>query len=300
MTRSRFSYIIYLNYFFVLFFIGFAARLFSLGFKNRKQEIGTVIILLLVLFLFYVTAKWANRISIDGPTILIKGLFKRRVINYEEIASINLFSIEDFYWATGLTTVATRLTLGNGGKVVIADPFYKNIGEIKSALNENFKEKIEPFQSFLTKTASTNTVLESSYEKFSGNPYTSFNGLMIFGWTAFILSLPIFIKRPLVPAHLFVLFPTIIFYLGFGYQLNYFLISNQHLIVKNHFLFWVNKKYSISDIIAANFESPYRRSRGLRIIKKDFKSKLYCAGSLRDNHWDALREKLKELQIHFV
>lgn len=306
MVKSKFNYLICLNYFLVFALIAGIISLFYfkiVGFdESGKKEIGILAIFFLSLFLFYTTSRWANKVTIDGQTIIVRGLLKKRIINYAEIASINLFSFENFYWstATGSKTIATRINLGNGDKIVIADPFYKNIGEIKTALDENFKDKIEPLRNPGSKTTSNNTVIESEFERFSGNPYTSFNGIMVFGWTIFILSLPVFIKRPVVPAHLFLLFPTIFLLLGFGYQLNYFLVSNQRVIVKNHFLFWINKKYDIGNIVAADFETPYRRSQALRITTRDFKSKVYCAGSLRDRHWKALRKRLTELHVHFV
>lgn len=107
-------------------------------------------------------------------------------------------------------------------------------------------------------------------------------------------------KQTIVPAHLFLLIPLSIFYLGFGYRLDYFLISNEHIVVKNHFLPWINKSYDIDDIVEINFENPSKRSKSLRITTKNFKSKLYSAGSLREKKWIELKEKLKGLHIYFI
>ena len=63
---------------------------------------------------------------------------------------------------------------------------------------------------------------------------------------------------------------------------------------------WVKRTYDVNDIIEANIERPYKRSTSLRITTRDFKTKLYPAGSLRQKHWNTLRKKLEELRINFV
>ncbi|MEJ0103209.1 MAG: hypothetical protein WDO19_11910 [Bacteroidota bacterium] len=254
-----------------------------------------LIVLLLTLFLIYVSAKVLYVIKIENQTIFILGLFKKRRIENHEIKSINLFSIEDFYWTSGSETIGIRIELENGGKVVIADPFYINIGLIKQELVESFKNKIKFPQ--IPKSVQTN--LESDLVKFAGNPNTSFNGLFLYLLTigVFILLLQL---RNLSWAYLIIIFPIAMFYYLFGSQLHYFLVSNKRLVVKNHFLFWINKTYNIEDIKALNFERPYRRSRALRISYIDYKSKLYCAGSLRDKHWHELKEKIESLKIYFI
>ncbi|MFI5133100.1 MAG: hypothetical protein ACHQEB_02135, partial [Chitinophagales bacterium] len=86
----------------------------------------------------------------------------------------------------------------------------------------------------------------------------------------------------------------------FGYQLHYFLFSNKNLIVKKHFFFWINKSYNIEDITEVNFEEANKQAKALRITTKDFKSKKYQAGSLREKDWNELKEKLKSMDIYFV
>lgn len=99
----------------------------------------------------------------------------------------------------------------------------------------------------------------------------------------------------------FAFVPTVICYSGFGYQMFYFLISNQHLIIKNHFFPWLTKYYNLDDIIEIHFEQPWgyrsRRSKSLRVITKDFKTKLYSAGSLQEKHWRMLQQKFESYGI---
>jgi len=48
-----------------------------------------------------------------------------------------------------------------------------------------------------------------------------------------------------------------------------------------------------------NREIRYQLSDGLRITQKDFRSKLYPAGSLRKKHWSRLKEIVQNLNIEF-
>lgn len=305
MVKGRFNGYFYLPFFFTLGFFIVSIYLFAspqLTLKGRTGHtfpaplIG-LIFFLLTSFLFYVLAKVIYLVTIDASSITIKGVFKRIQIERSEILSIDLFSREDFHWSAGTVTIGTRINLENGQKIVIADPFYSNIARLKQTITENFKEKIIEHSEKLNKKS--NPLSETDFEKFAGNPHTSFNGLMLYGFIIFVAVL-LMIKQNFQSAHLFLILPFTIFYLGFGYQLNYFLVSNHRLVVKNHILFWVNKHYDINDIAAINLETHSKRSTGLRITKNNFKSKLYSAGSLRRKNWVALKEKLKDLHLHFV
>jgi len=240
-------------------------------------------------------------IKIGDRILSIKGVFINKIIYSSDIRSINLFSKEGFMWSFGFfTTISVRIELETGKRIIIADPFYRNISQIKKSLSENFNEKINP-PKILKEQPTTGTIPENDPEKFAGNPYTSYNGIVIVGWPIFILVLFIFIKRPLAPPDIFFPVGVILLYLGCGNQLHYFLISNQHLTVKNHVFPWVNKSYNLADIVEANFETPpNKRSKSLRITTRDFRTKVFTAGSLREKHWTQLREKLESLSINFV
>jgi hypothetical protein len=308
MVKSKFGFFIYLNAFLITLLIYFSIYLLFHPeiFKKWNGKTSSLLMLLMSMFLlallliaFYTIAKLSYIIKIENKVISFRGFFLNTTINNTDIKSINLFSKEDFFWAMGSITIGTRIELQTGKKIIIADHFYKNIDQIKKGLQENFSEKI-----YLQKKSelyhTIGTILESDFEKFSGNPYTSLNGIIIWGFFISIFCTLLFLNRPLVPAHFIALLPIIVFYIGFGLQLHYFFISNQRLIVKNHFIPWINKSYNIEDIAETNFETPRKRSKSLRITTKDFKSKLFAAGSLREKNWNELKDKLKSLGIYFV
>jgi hypothetical protein len=86
-------------------------------------------------------------------------------------------------------------------------------------------------------------------------------------------------------------------YLLFGIQMNYFLIDNGSLFIKNHYFPWFYKQIKLTDIAEVNIETPYRRSTSLKIVTRDFKSEIYGGGSLRDINWNELLTDLKTIGI---
>ena len=307
MIKGKLNWHAYLSFFFVLFFLSLSIYLLinpqltfksKVGFTSSASFVG-IIVLFLTIFLFYVVAKVVYLVTIDTNTISIKGVFKKKLISYTEIKSINLFSVENFYLSTGSITISIRIELENGEKFIIADPFYSNVNKLKSTLSENFKEKIKPFQ-IQKNERSNQTNFEEDFEKFAGNPITSINGILLIGITLALAGIVLNKNSNLKPADLFIITPFIMFYLGFGYQLNYFLISNKRFVVKNHLLPWIKKEFDISKIVVVNFEHPHKRSQALRITTSDFKSKIFYAGSLRDKNWIQLKEKLERLGITII
>lgn len=305
MIKSKFNGYIYFTYLFSLALLILSLYLLfhpHLTLKGRTGHyfpapIVGLIFLVLTGYLFYVMVKVTYWVSIENGFINMRGIFRKRLIGKSEIKNIDLFSKHDFYLSAGVITVAIKIELVDGEIYIIADPFYKNISTIKQTLSDTFKEKIESFKTNKLRH-STQSDFEGYFEKFSGNPYTSFNGILFLSIIMFIFI--ILYKQNLKTAHLLVLIPILIFYFGIGSQMHYFIISDKSLIVKNHFWFWRHKEYKIDNIIQANFETQHKRSDALRITTDNFKSRSYSAGSLRRRHWASLRNKLESLGIYFV
>jgi hypothetical protein len=89
----------------------------------------------------------------------------------------------------------------------------------------------------------------------------------------------------------------LLFFIGFGNQMNYFEISGKKLVIRNHYFPWKRKEYHLSEIEEVAKESHYHRSDALRIITYDYQSKLYTAGSLHNKQWDDLFRDLKSIGI---
>jgi hypothetical protein len=79
--------------------------------------------------------------------------------------------------------------------------------------------------------------------------------------------------------------------------MNYFKVSQTFLVIKNHNLLWCTKAFRLSDIEEIVFETQGKMPNCLRVITKDFRNKLYLAGTLTDKTWLQLKDKLEGYNI---
>lgn len=86
-------------------------------------------------------------------------------------------------------------------------------------------------------------------------------------------------------------------YFAFGRELHYFYLSDNYLVIKHHLIPWSKKVFQLDEIKEIVLETPYRQANTLRVITKQFVSKKYTAGSLRNNTWRKLKQKFKSLNI---
>lgn len=82
-----------------------------------------------------------------------------------------------------------------------------------------------------------------------------------------------------------------------SYFMYYFKVSNSFFLIRNHNFFWVKKAYRIFDIKEIVYETQGNMPNCLRIITKDYRDKLYPAGTLRDKDWLNLKTTLESHKI---
>ena len=85
----------------------------------------------------------------------------------------------------------------------------------------------------------------------------------------------------------------IIFYFVFGTHVYYVQSNDEYLIVKNHLFFWTNNIYYLSDINEVVYETQSKQPNNLRIVTKDYRSKLYGAGTLSNATLRSLKTHLE-------
>ena len=78
-----------------------------------------------------------------------------------------------------------------------------------------------------------------------------------------------------------------------SWMMHYFRVSQNFLVVRNHLAFWKNKAYRFKEIKEIVFETRDKMPNCLRVITKDFRSKLYPAGTLRDKTWLLMKDKFE-------
>jgi hypothetical protein len=212
---------------------------------------------------------------------------------WTEIAQIDLTGKRPFKYIFNFPLEGTMLTLKDGTVKYFFDDMYSNSWKVKSFIQQviiNGKESAE----ITTHKVDQIEIRLESFEIFKGNQFTSFRGISLWGMIGFF-SFMLLSKGnvPLWRAIVFVgIFCSFWFFLN-SYLMDYFALSDKYFVVRNHNFIWKNNVYRIDDIKEIVFETRQKMPNCLRIITKDFRNKLYRAGTLRDKTWLDLKDKLE-------
>lgn len=264
---------------------------------------GSVLLFAVMIGLVNHYLKTIKKIQIDNQGIKFTNLFRSEFIRWNDVQKIELTG-KSQNMNTPMET--TNLILNNEQRIEILAPYYKNISTIRIAL-EQVLESLDNRGPIELKQIKETSKVESlgfvnyrEMNKYSGNHFLSFNGIIIYGWIAFSIYFLLTLDSTRYLGSLLLVFSVSsgFFYSLLGYQLHYFYLDNNYLVVKNHVWPWVNHAYKIEDIKEVVFEIPYKRSISLRLITKGYQSKLYPGGSLRDKTWKAIKEEFKGLKVN--
>lgn len=78
-----------------------------------------------------------------------------------------------------------------------------------------------------------------------------------------------------------------------SWLLYYFKVSDYYLVVKNHVFIWPPKRYRLSDIREVSFDTYGKMPNFLRVVTRDFKYRMFPAGTLRERDWREMKAKLE-------
>ena len=253
----------------------------------------------LVVFLgFYTIYRYFKNspiIRVDQDTISIN----RVVYNWTDIKDIALTGKQPFkYTFLNFPMEGAKLTLNDGKIIYIFDDMYSNSSQLKLFIQEVAIDKRSFTQ--LPDTKVNRAELDSEdFETFKGPQLTSLRGITCWGMIAFFVFMSLGISRGDGASGLDVFFGVFgsLWLTLHGWLMHYFKVSQNFLVIKDHIFFWQNKPYRLSDIKEVAFETRDKQPNCLRIITKDFRSKLYPAGTLRDKTWLLLKDKLESHNI---
>ena len=240
---------------------------------------------------------WISLI-INTPRILLDNeyiKFGKKSYKIDDVIEVNLTGKQHFRYLFFTYMEATSLIFKDGTKKVIFDNMYSNSAEMKLFLKQVVidKQTYKPYQ-----LASINkNVLQFENEKqFKGSPFFSFRGIILWSFIILVIYALFFSKSPNIPRVLFEIIGLSWFVFN-SWQMYYFSLTKNYLIVKNHFFFWVTDIYKLSDIHEIIYETFPSNPNCMRIITKDFNNKLYRAGTLNDKTWIELMHNLHERGI---
>lgn len=199
-------------------------------------------------------------------------------------------------------TEATTIELKNGEIVVIWDDYYRNIDEIKRTLeavkvqlkNPDVALEVKPTQK--SEPVSKIEFADEKFRTFKGNLWTNFEFLsfLVIGGGLSYSALYIPNAPPLI---LFGLVIVLFFFTA--YQQHYFKISDNHIQVKNHLIWWSTRTFRIRDIKEVSFEVPYRGAFGIKLMNKDFSTKTCLSATLKTEDFEELKKMFEKLKIKY-
>ena len=286
-----------------LFFLGIATVLLftynnerDKGNLNPKAQIMPIFIIACYAFAGYSLYRYLK----NAPTIkLDKDFinFNSQTFSLTDITKIELTGKRPFKYAVNFPMEAATLTFNSGETKYIFDDMYSNSWEIKSFLKQVVIDKKQFLQSN-NSPIDKDAVASDFYETFKGNQLTSLRGISLWGLIGLFVYMVINNKRPVhIGSVLFVSGSSLFWFIGLSFQMHYFQVSDNYFLIRNHNFFWKKKAYNIADIKEIVFETQGKMPNCLRVITKDFRNKLYPAGTLRDQNWLALKDKLETYKV---
>lgn len=286
-----------------LFFIGMATALLfaynksasegQLKAKDKLIPIFSIACYAFAGYSLYRYVKNAPKITLDNDFIN----FNNQIFSINDIDKVELTGKRLFRYAIDFPMEAATLTFNNGETKYVFDDMYSNSWEIKSFLKQVVIDKKDFFES-KNSTVDKDAVASDFYDTFKDNQITSLRGISLWGLIGFFGFMILNNKRPnTLEASIFVFGFSTFWFAFHSYLMHYFQVSDNYFVVRNHIFFWKKKAYNIGDIKEIVFETQGKMPNCLRVITKDFRNKLYPAGTLRDKTWLSLKEKLKTYKI---
>jgi len=248
---------------------------------------GTLFLYLIVLWFMYTFFKNAPKIILNEQTIQ----FRKQLFNLNSLEEIRLTGKNGSRNLLFIYMEGAKLIFKDGTEKVIFDNMYANSAEIKLFLKQVVIDKQE-YKPYQVAKIDKNTIQFEPEEQFKGNPFFCFTGVMLWGFIAFLGYL-LFFKANSNSPFVFIGILGLFWFVFHSWMMCYFGLTKKYLIVRNHHFIWMIKIYKLSDIHEIVYEAYPKGPNCMRIITRDFKSKLYRAAPLRDKTWLELKHKLE-------
>lgn len=237
--------------------------------------------------------KNSPKLIVDNEKIIIKD----KTYYWKNIKQINITGKIGF-GPFNYPMEATTLIFTNNVEKYIFDDLYSNSWELKSFIKQIILDKKDKFEIEEYKI-SKNEIEKEHFEEFKGNPIFSFRGIMLWSLIILFVGMMIFSKSKISNMKgLIFLIPICTFWFAFNsYCMHYFELSKNFFVVRNHYFWWIKDIYKNSQIEIIVYESQPKQPNNLRIITKNYRRKIYPAGTLNDKKWLEMKIELERKNI---
>lgn len=258
--------------------------------KGYFMPVFSFVIYFLAFSMVYVYLKNSPKIVLDKNSIMIG----KQTFYLKDIKDVALTGKMPFRFILRFPMEGTAILFNDGTEKILFDDMYANSFELKLFLEQVIINKQE-FRPVVINNIKRNEIRFESEETFKGNQFTSLRGITLWGLIGFFAFM-IFTKRQSPPIGLFVFFGSFgtFWFIFHSWLMHYFGLTKDYLVVRNHNFIWKTKIYRLTDIKEVVYETQGKQPNCLRIITKDFRAKLYPAGTLRDKTWLDLKVRLEK------
>lgn len=267
------------------------------GKLHANEWLMTFVIISLIIIPFHFIFTYFTK----SPNVTIKGsqiIFgNKETYSLKEIETITLSAKMPFSQAYNFLLEGMAIQFKNGSKKILYDSMYANLWEIKSFLFQVVEQQ-QAYQAFEVNQYKSIDLYLTEIQVFKGNQFTSFRGLTL--WIVIFFSFFLIVityQHASTETILALIIIVTFFFLFFSWMMNYIIITNDYLVIKNHNIWFWQNVFALEDIKEVVFETSAKYPYSIRVITKDFKSKLYKSSTLRNNTWLQLKEQLEKKGI---
>ena len=261
--------------------------------KDQLMPFFSVGVFILAVYTVYKYYKNAPKIRLDNSTIS----FNDKTFAFSDLDHIDLTGKRSFPYLFGFPMEAATLKFKDGQTKYIFDDMYQNSWQLKSFLKQVVIDKND-FAVQQPHNIDKSELDSDYYDTFKGNQFTTLRGILLWGFIGFFTYTVLTSQKTHnTTSFLIYVIASIVWFLIHSLTMNYFEVSQNFLVIKNHNLLWRKKAYRLSDIKEITFETQGKMPNCLRVITKDFRNKLYPAGTLKDKIWVELKDKLESCEI---
>lgn len=196
----------------------------------------------------------------------------------------------------GYSQLNLQLHLKGGSAVLLPFQRYENGIKMVGFL-DHIITGIKPLPDATTHVIKRIELKAFTFTSYKDRQWTSFQGIMLWLLLAGFTLTMCFSKDSVLTKTISILgFDSFWFFFN-SWQMDYFELSDQYLVIKNHNLPWVFDAHELSDIREIFVETAHKMPTSLRVVTRDFRCYTYPAATLRRATWTALTDQLNRLQI---